>query len=252
MSATGQPDNACQIGFGDMTPGFTYAEYNNLEDFKAAVTENTIAIMVEPVQGEGGVHPATKEFLVGLRKLCDEKGLLLLLDEVQTGWCRTGAVMSYMNYGIKPDIVSMAKAMGGGMPIGAICATKEVAVAFNKGSHGSTFGGHPVCCAAALAEINELLDRHCAENAKEMGDYFSEKLATLPHVKEVRHQGLFVGVEFDDSISGVDVKHGCFDRKLLITAIGAHIIRMVPPLILTKEDCDKAYGIIKEAVEALA
>jgi acetylornithine/N-succinyldiaminopimelate aminotransferase len=252
MSATGQPDNACQIGFGDMTPGFTYAEYNNLEDFKAAVTENTIAIMVEPVQGEGGVHPATKEFLVGLRKLCDEKGLLLLLDEVQTGWCRTGAVMSYMNYGIKPDIVSMAKAMGGGMPIGAICATKEVAVAFNKGSHGSTFGGHPVCCAAALAEINELLDRKCAENAKEMGDYFSEKLATLPHVKEVRHQGLFVGVEFDDSISGVDVKHGCFDRKLLITAIGAHIIRMVPPLILTKEDCDKAYGIIKEAVEALA
>jgi acetylornithine/N-succinyldiaminopimelate aminotransferase len=103
-----------------------------------------------------------------------------------------------------------------------------------------------------LAEINELLDRKCAENAKEMGDYFSEKLATLPHVKEVRHQGLFVGVEFDDSISGVDVKHGCFDRKLLITAIGAHIIRMVPPLILTKEDCDKAYGIIKEAVEALA
>lgn len=252
MSATGQPDNACQIGFGDMTPGFSYAEYNNLESFKAAVTENTIGIMVEPVQGEGGVHPATKEFLVGLREFCDEKGILLLLDEVQTGWCRTGAVMSYMNYGIKPDIVSMAKALGGGMPIGAICATEEVAKAFTVGSHGTTFGGHPVCCAAALAEVNELLDRDCAKNAKEMGDYFSSKLSTLPHVKEVRHQGLFVGVEFDDTISGVEVKHGCFDRKLLITAIGDHIIRMVPPLILTKEDCDKAFEIIKESVEAAA
>lgn len=251
MSATGQPDNACQIGFGDMTPGFSYAEYNNLESFKAAVTENTIGIMVEPVQGEGGVHPATKEFLVGLRELCDEKGILLLLDEVQTGWCRTGAVMSYMNYGIKPDIVSMAKALGGGMPIGAICATKEVAKAFTMGSHGTTFGGHPVCCAAALAEVNELLERDLAKNAKEMGDYFCEKLATLPHVKEVRHQGLFVGVEFDDSISGVDVKHACFDRKLLITAIGTNIIRMVPPLIVTKDDCDKAYEIIKESVGAL-
>lgn len=251
MSATGQPDNACQIGFGDMTPGFAYAEYNNLESFKAAVDDNTIAIMVEPVQGEGGVHPATKEFLCGLREFCDEKGLLLLLDEVQTGWCRTGAVMSYMNYGIKPDIVSMAKALGGGMPIGAICATEEVSKAFTMGSHGTTFGGHPVCCAAALAQVNELLNKKCAENAKEMGDYFSAKLETLPHVKEVRHQGLFVGVEFDDSISGVDVKHECLHRKLLITAIGSHIIRMVPPLIITKEDCDKAFEIIKESVESL-
>lgn len=251
MSATGQPDNACQQGFGDMTPGFSYAEYNDLEAFKAAVNENTIAIMVEPVQGEGGVHPATKEFLCGLRKLCDEKGLLLLLDEVQTGWCRTGAIMSYMNYGIKPDIVSMAKAMGGGMPIGAICATKEVASAFSMGSHGTTFGGHPVCCAAAYAQINELLDRKCAENAKEMGDYFCNKLETLPNVKEVRHQGLFIGVEFDDTISGVDVKHECFNNKLLITAIGEHIIRMVPPLIITKEDCDKAFNIIKKSLSRI-
>lgn len=252
MSATGQPDNACQIGFGDMTPGFSYADYNDLESFKAAVTDNTIAIMVEPVQGEGGVHPATKEFLCGLREFCDEKGILLLLDEVQTGWCRTGAVMSYMNYGIKPDIVSMAKALGGGMPIGAICATKEVAKAFSMGSHGTTFGGHPVSCAAAYAQVNELLERKCAENAKEMGDYFSAKLETLPHVKEVRHQGLFVGVEFDDDISGVDVKHECFHRRLLITAIGKHIIRMVPPLIITKEDCDKAFEIIKASVEQLS
>ena len=251
MSATGQPDNGCQIGFGPMTDGFTYAEYNNLQAFKDACTEDTIAIMVEPVQGEGGVHPATIEFMRGLREFCDEHEMLLLIDEVQTGWCRTGKVMSFMNYGIKPDIVSMAKALGGGMPIGAICATAEVAKAFTPGSHGTTFGGHPVCCAAALAEVNELLDRDLAGNAAKIGAYFMEQLKTLPHVKEVRGQGLLVGVEFDDTISGVDVKHECLHRHLLITAIGAHIIRMIPPLIINKEDCDKAVAIIREAVEAL-
>ena len=251
MSATGQPDNGCQIGFGPMTDGFTYAEYNNLQAFKDACTEDTIAIMVEPVQGEGGVHPATMEFMRGLREFCDEHEMLLLIDEVQTGWCRTGKVMSFMNYGIKPDIVSMAKALGGGMPIGAICATAEVAKAFTPGSHGTTFGGHPVCCAAALAEVNELLDRDLAGHAAKIGAYFMEQLKTLPHVKEVRGQGLLVGVEFDDTISGVDVKHECLHRHLLITAIGAHIIRMIPPLIITEEDCDKAVAIIREAVEAL-
>ena len=251
MSATGQPDNGCQIGFGPMTDGFTYAEYNNLQAFKDACTEDTIAIMVEPVQGEGGVHPATMEFMRGLREFCDEHQMLLLIDEVQTGWCRTGKVMSFMNYGIKPEIVAMAKALGGGMPSGAICATAEVAKAFTPGSHGTTFGGHPVCCAAALAEVNELLDRDLAGNAAKIGAYFMEQLKTLPHVKEVRGQGLLVGVEFDDTISGVDVKHECLHRHLLITAIGAHIIRMIPPLIINKEDCDKAVAIIREAVEAL-
>lgn len=248
MSATGQPGNGCQVGFGPMTYGFSYAPYNDLEAFKNACTENTIAIMVEPVQGEGGVHPATMGFMQGLRKFCDEKGMLLLIDEVQTGWCRTGAVMSFMNYGIKPDIVSMAKALGGGMPIGAICARADVAKVFTTGSHGSTFGGHPVSCAAALAEVNELLDRDLAGNAKKMGDYFSAKLGTLPHIKEVRHQGLLVGVEFDDTISGVDVKHKCLEKHLLITAIGAHTIRMIPPLIITEEDCDKAFEIIKSVI----
>lgn len=252
MSATGQPGNGCQVGFGPMTYGFSYAPYNDLEAFKNACTENTIAIMIEPVQGEGGVHPATMEFMKGLRDFCDEKGMLLLLDEVQTGWCRTGAVMSYMNYGIKPDIVSMAKALGGGMPIGAICATEEVAKAFNAGSHGSTFGGSPVACAAALAEVEELLERDLAGNAKKMGDYFCEKLASLPHVREVRHQGCLIGVEFDGFATSVEIKHKCLDKHLLVTAIGASVIRMVPPLILTEADCDKAFAIIGEAVEELS
>lgn len=213
----------------------------------------TIGIMVEPVQGEGGVHPATKEFLTGLRKLCDEKGLLLLLDEVQSGWCRTGAVMSYMNYGIKPDIVSMAKALGGGMPIAAICAREDVSKAFTMGSHGSTFGGHPVCCAAALAEVNELLDKDLAGNAKKMGAYFLEQAREkLPHLKEARGQGCFLGLEFDDKINSVDLKHKCFDKHMLSTAIGEHVLRLVPPLILQKEHVDKAIAIIKESVEELA
>ena len=251
MSATGQPGNACQVGFGPMTYGFSYAPYNDLEAFKDACNENTIAIMVEPVQGEGGVHLATKEFLTGLREFCDEKGMLLLIDEVQTGWCRTGAVMSYMNYGVKPDIVSMAKALGGGMPIGAICATEEVSKAFDMGSHGTTFGGHPVCCAAALAEVNELLDRDLAGNAKKMGDYICAKLEKLPHVVEVRHQGLLIGVEFDETIGSTDLKHECLHRHLLTTAIGQHILRLIPPLIIDEKDCNKAVEIIEESVIAL-
>lgn len=249
MSATGQPDNACQLGFGGMTPGFRYAEFNNLESFEAAITENTIAIMLEPIQGEGGVNPATMEFMKGIRELCDQKGLLLLLDEIQTGWCRTGNVMAFMNYGIRPDIVSMAKAMGGGMPIGAICTSDEIASAFTLGSHGTTYGGNPVSCAAALAQITELLDRNLADNAEAVGDYFMRKLSALPHVKEVRGKGLLIGVEFDESVKAADVKQGCFERHLLLTAIGNSVIRMVPPLIATIEDCDKAYEIILETIK---
>lgn len=249
MSATGQPDNACQVGFKPVVPGFTYAEFNDVEDFRSQVTDDTIAIMLEPVQGEGGVRPATQEFMDGIVALCKEKGLLLLIDEIQTGWGRCGTVMAYMDYGVKPDIVSMAKAMGGGMPVSAICASAEVSKAFSMGSHGTTFGGNPVCCAAALAEVTELLGRDLAGNAKEVGAYLAEKLKALPHVKEVRGKGLLVGIEFDSPI-GLDVKHGCFDRKMLVTLIGDRIIRLIPPLIATKADCDKAFEILKASAEA--
>ena len=251
MSATGQPGNGCQVGFGPMTYGFSYAPFNNLEAFKNACNDNTIAIMIEPVQGEGGVNPATHEFMQGLRKFCNDEGMLLLLDEVQTGWCRTGEIMSFMNYDIKPDIISMAKALGGGLPIGAICTTNEIAKAFTAGAHGSTFGGNAVACAAALAEVDELLNRNLADNAKKMGKYFMEKLRKLPHLQEVRGQGLLVGVEFDDKVNATSLKHECLKRKLLITAIGEHIIRMIPPLIINEKDCDEAYSIINDSVLAL-
>ena len=161
MSATGQPGNGCQVGFGPMTYGFSYAPYNDLEAFKNACTENTIAIMVEPVQGEGGVHPATPEFLKGLREFCDEKGMLLLLDEVQTGWCRTGAVMSYMNYGVKPDIVSMAKGLGGGMPIGAYGGRREIMQMISPDGpvyQAGTLSGNLVATTAGIETLNILKD----------------------------------------------------------------------------------------------
>lgn len=251
MSATGQPDNAIQMGFKPMLPGFDYAEYNNLEDFKSKVTENTIAIMIEPVQGEGGVHPATQEFIEGLRKLCDEKDMLLLFDEVQTGWGRTGAPMAYMGYGVKPDAVSMAKAVGGGMPLAACCATEKVAKAFTAGTHGSTYGGHCVTCAAGLASVTEILDNNLSENAKEMGEYMKQELAKLPHVKEARGRGLLVGCEYDIPIA-VEVKHGCLDRMALITAIGDSVNRMIPPLIVTKKQIDELMLSMRASIEDAA
>jgi len=251
LSATGQPGTALHIGFEPLLPGFTYADFNDLDSFKAAITENTIGIMIEPLQAEGGVWPATKEFMTGLRKLCDEKGIMLMLDEIQTGWGRCGAIMDYMNYGIKPDIVTMAKAMGGGLPIGAVCATAELAAAFNPGAHGSTYAGNVVCCAASYAACKEIIEKKLPENAKKVGAYFMNKCKTLPHVKEVRGSGLLVGVEFDIPKAG-DIKHHCIENKLLVTAIGTSVIRMVSPLTVTEAHCDKAYDILKIAVEAAA
>ncbi len=248
MAATGQPDTACQIGFKPMLPGFTYGTFNDVDSFRNLVTENTIAIMLEPIQGEGGVIPATQEFMQGIQALCDEKGLLLLIDEIQTGWCRTGEIMGFMHYDIKPDILTMAKAMGGGMPISAVCATKEAAQAFSMGAHGSTYGGNPVCCAAALAQIEELLENKLHVNAHEVGTYFMDKLKALPHILEVRGEGLLVGIEFIQPV-GAAIKKKCLEKKLMVTAVGTSTIRMAPPLIVTKEDCDKAYAILKEAVD---
>ena len=251
VAATGQPDSAIQHDFGPMLPGFSYAEFNNLEDFASKITPNTIAIMIEPVQGEGGVHPATQEFVEGLRKLCDEYKLLLLFDEVQTGWGRTGAPMAFMGYGVKPDIVSMAKALGGGMPIGACCAREEIARTFDSGTHGSTYGGHPVACAAALASVSEILENDLSGNAKEVGSYLIEQLRGLPHVKEARGRGLLVGCEYEIPIA-MEVKWGCMRRHALITAIGSGINRMIPPLTATKKDVDQLIGIMREAISEAA
>lgn len=250
LAATGQPGTAIQHNYDPFIPGFAYAEYNNLDSFRAAVDDDTIAIMVEPVQGEGGVVPATKEFLEGLRQLCDEKDMLLLFDEVQTGWGRTGSLMGFMEYGVKPDAVSMAKAMGGGMPIGAMCTTEKLAYTFGPGAHGSTYAGNPVACAASYAQIGEIIDNDLPANAKKTGEYFMEKLKSLPAVKEVRGKGLMIGIEFTCDIA-TDVKYKSADEGLLITAVRPAVIRLVPPLNVTKEECDKAFEILNNVVSQL-
>ncbi len=250
LAATGQPGSAIQNNYDPLLPGFTYAEYNNLESFEAACDEDTIAIMVEPVQGEGGVIPATKEFLQGLRRLCDERNMLLLFDEVQTGWGRTGSLMAFMGYDVVPDCVSMAKAMGGGMPIGAMCTSSKLALTFGPGAHGSTYAGNPVACAAAHAQISEIIDEKLSENACEVGEYFRDKLKALPEVKEVRGKGLMIGVEFTKDISG-DVKYNAAEAGLLLTAVRPSVIRLVPPLNITKADCDKAFNILNKVVKEL-
>ena len=250
LAATGQPGTAIQRNYDPMIPGFSYAEFNNVQAFADACTDDTIAIMVEPVQGEGGVIPATKEFLQGLRKLCDERNMLLLFDEVQTGWGRTGSLMAYMGYGVKPDCVSMAKAMGGGMPIGAMCTSAKLALTFGPGAHGSTYAGNPVACAASYAQIGEIIDQKLPENADKIGAYFREELLKLPCVKEVRGRGLMIGVEFNKDIA-TDVKYQSADEGLLITAVRPNVIRLVPPLNITEKECDEAFAILHKVVSKL-
>lgn len=250
LAATGQPGTPIQNNYDPMLPGFVYAEYNNLQSFEDACDEDTIAIMVEPVQGEGGVIPAKKEFLVGLRKLCDEKGMLLLFDEVQTGWGRTGYLMAYMGYGVKPDAVSMAKAMGGGMPIGAMCTSAKLALTFGPGAHGSTYAGNPVACAASYAQITEIIENNLSDNSMAKGIYLRDKLKNLPKVKEVRGKGLMIGVEFTEDIA-TEVKYKAADAGLLITAVRPSVIRLVPPLNVTTEQCDEAYAILEGVMSSL-
>ncbi|MBQ8924139.1 MAG: aspartate aminotransferase family protein [Lachnospiraceae bacterium] len=250
LAATGQPDTAIQHNYDPFIPGITYAEYNNLKSFEDACDEDTIAIMVEPIQGEGGVIPADEEFLKGLRKLCDERDMLLLFDEVQTGWGRTGSLMAYMDYGVKPDCISMAKAMGGGMPIGAMCTSAKLALTFGPGAHGSTYAGNPVCCAASYAQISEIIDNNLSKNSKDMGEYFREILKTLPEIKEVRGRGLMIGVEFTKDIA-TDVKYNAQEAGLLVTAVRPSVIRLVPPLNVTKDECDMAKDILERVIKKL-
>ncbi len=248
MTATGQPDGPIQKGYGALAPGFKYAEFNNLDSVKATISENTIAIMLEPIMAEGGVFPATDEFMKGLRALCDEKGLLLLLDEIQVGWNRTGTFMCYQGYGIKPDAVSMAKAMGGGMPIAAMACTDKLAATFNPGSHGSTYAGNPVACAASVAVFDYMEKTDLGAHAKEVGEYFMAECAKIPHVTAVRGKGLLVGVVLEEGISSLEVKRACIKDHLLVTSIGTSIIRMVSPLTVSKEECDECVRRLTRAI----
>lgn len=253
ISASGQPK--LHTGFEPLLPGFVWVPYDDLGAVEKAITEKTVAVMVEPVQGEGGVRVPRSTYLPGLRKLCDERGLLLILDEVQTGFGRTGKLFAYEHAGIVPDVMALAKGLANGVSIGAMLATDRVAAAFTPGSHGSTQGGNPLACAAALATLDTLLeDGYLLENARRMGERLVNGLQALAprhsSIVEVRGLGLLVGLAL--SVPARPAAMACLERGLLVIPTAETVIRLVPPLIVTQDDVDQAVAIIDAALGASA
>ncbi len=237
--------------FGPMIPGIKFAQFNDLDSVKALVNDKTCAIIFETVQGEGGVYPATKEFIEGVRKLCDERGILLILDEIQCGMGRTGSMFAYQQYEVKPDIVTVAKALGCGVPVGAFLATDEVAKALVPGDHGSTYGGNPLSCAAAV-KVFELFDKlDVLNNVRVVGDYLKNELekivADYDIVEERRGLGLIQGLQL--SINPKNVIAQALDNGLILFSAGTNVIRFVPPLVITKEDVDLMIIKLREALD---
>ncbi len=245
LAATAQP--IFREGMGPDMPGFKVAVFNDLASVEAAITDKTCAIIVEPVQGEGGLYPATMPFLVGLRKLCDARNLLLLLDEVQCGIARTGTLFAYQHYGIEPDALSMAKAIGNGIPLSAFQLKPHLAELFKTGiTHGSTFGGNPLSTAAGIAVMETIQEENVLEHVNKIAKYLHDKLAALhaKHscVKDVRGLGLMLGVEVGDCLQ--DVMKNCREDGLLVLSAGKGVIRLLPSLLLTTEQVDEAVAIL--------
>ena len=249
VTATGQ--NRFHAGFAPLPEGFRYVPYNDLSALDAAVTDRTCGVMVEPIQGESGVIIPAPGYLQGIRKICNERGLLMIVDEVQTGLGRTGTLFACEQEEVVPDMITLAKALGNGFPIGALLAAKEVAAAFVPGSHGSTFGGNPLATAAGIAVMETLLDGEILDNCSRVGGYFLNRLAELKtkndRIREVRGRGLIIALEL--TVPGADIVLKCMKRGLLINCTGGSVLRFVPPLILTKTDVDKAVGILSEVLE---
>lgn len=240
-----------QEAFGPMIPGIKFAEYNNLESVLELVTDKTAAILFETVQGEGGIYPATKEFIEGVRKLCDERGILLILDEIQCGMGRTGSMFAFQQYGVKPDIVTVAKALGCGVPVGAFLAKEEVAKSLVPGDHGTTYGGNPLACAAA-AKVFEIFEKqNVIENVKKVSAYFEKKLDELVEkydcVKERRGMGLMQGIELN--VAPKDVISDCLSNGLILFTAGTNVIRFVPPLVISEADVDECIEKLSKALD---
>lgn len=250
LAATGQEE--FHKWFFPFTEGFDYAPANDLEAVEKAITDKTCAVMVELIQGEGGMFLLEKDFVQGLRKLCDEKNVLLLVDEVQTGISRTGAFYCYQNFDILPDVVSSAKGLGGGLPIGACLCGEKLENVLTGGMHGSTFGGNPIVCAGALEVLSRVNTPEFLAQVKEKGEYFREKLSKLPHVENVRGMGLMIGADVDKDWGKTagNVASACIDGGLLI--LTAHsALRFLPPLVITKEEIDEGLARLKTVLETL-
>lgn len=247
LTATGQPKY--QKGFAPLMPGFKYVPYNDLSAIKEAVSENTCAIILEPVQGEGGVYPAAQTYLQGVRDICNKHDLLLIFDEVQTGLGRTGKLFGYEHYGIEPDIFTLAKGLGGGVPIGAMVAKENAALGFEPGDHASTFGGNPLASAAAVATIKAILEEGLVQQAIEKGQYITAKFEEMekefPFIVEIRGKGLMLGIELDRE--GAPILEYCLAKGLIINCIQKNVLRLVPALNITYAEIDKGLAIIKEA-----
>jgi predicted acetylornithine/succinylornithine family transaminase len=232
------PKEAYQAPFRPLMPGVVVAPFNSVDGLNSAITEKTCAVFVEPVQGEGGVHPATPEFLQALRARCDEVGALLVFDEVQCGLGRTGDLWAHTASGIMPDIMTLAKPLAGGLPIGAILATDRVASVMNPGEHGSTFAGGPLVTAVASYVFDRINDPAFLGHVREVGQYLRERLEEInsPHIQEVRGRGLMLGVEMDIESSAVITKG--YEYGLMLVGAGANVLRLVPPLIVEKSHVD--------------
>jgi len=244
LSATTNP--RYQEGFEPLVPGFVEVPFNDLGAAERAVTPRTAAVMVETVQGEGGIHVGSDEYLRGLRRLCDDRALVLVLDEIQCGFGRTGTWFAYEHAGITPDVVTLAKGLGGGFPIGAIVARKAFADVFQPGTHGTTFGGNPLACAAATAVIETIKKERLAANAAATGAYLADRLRdlakTAPVITEVRGRGLMLAIEL--TVPSDAVVAACLARGLLVNNVRPTALRLVPPLIVSRADVDEAIGIL--------
>ncbi|MEA2625868.1 MAG: acetylornithine/N-succinyldiaminopimelate aminotransferase [Candidatus Binatota bacterium] len=252
LSATAQEKH--QAGFQPMLQGFRYVPFGDLEAMRAAVRPETVAILVEPIQGEGGVHVPPDGYLRGLRDLCDERDLLLMLDEVQTGIGRTGRLFAYEHDGIAPDVMTLAKALGGGLPIGAMLATDRVAAALTRGTHGSTFGGNPVSCAAGVAVLEALGAEGLLDHCRRQGERVRERLEALrrrlPLIRDVRGRGLIWGIEIDREARPLVA--AALERGLVINVTAERVVRLLPPLTIAAEEIDRGLDVVEDLFESAA
>ncbi len=247
LAATGQP--AKWEGFAPLPEGFKHVVWGDLDELANTIDPTTAAIFVEAVQGEGGVNPATKEYFSGIRQLCDDHGILFMVDEVQTGLARTGRWFGFQHFDVMPDVVTMAKALGNGMPIGCCWAKADVAAAFKPGDHATTFGGQPLATAAALAVLETMEEIDAPTLAAQAGNHLAEELAKIDSVAEVRGFGLLLAAELNDPIAK-DVAAKCLHAGLIVNAVSPTALRFAPPLIVTRSDIDNAIEIVSSAIES--
>ena len=239
-----------QKPFGPMISGIKFAEYNDLDSVKALENDKTCAIILEPVQGEGGIYPADKEFIEGIRKICDEKDILMICDEVQCGMGRTGEMFAFQNYNVKPDIIASAKALGCGVPVGAFVAGKKCCNSLVPGDHGTTYGGNPLVTSAVNAVFDIYEEENILENVKNVGAYLEEKLDELVNENKNivlrRGKGLMQGLVLKTPVG--DTINKAIEKGLLVISAAGNVLRLLPPLIITKENVDEMINILKECI----